>query len=64
MMFFGLIPGFMKGSATFMGQLEREQMTVEGQLNCFNLLKEVVFGHRLPQNEISTGADLRLGLLF
>lgn len=28
MMFFGLIPGFMKGSATFMGQLKSERMTI------------------------------------
>ena len=42
MMFFGTIPGFVKGSGTFMAMLQSEGQTIEDRLNSYNIFKTVI----------------------
>ena len=65
MMFFGTIPGFVKGSGTFMSILESEGQTIENRLNAYNIFKKVILGMGDEQFHGPTRKwQVRSGLLF
>ena len=65
MMFFGTIPGFVKGSGTFMTMLENEGQTVESRLNAYNIFKRVILGMGDDQLAVHRRTwQVKSGLLF
>ena len=58
MMFFGSVPGFVKGSGSFMAMLENEGQTIQSRLNGYNLLKKVILGMKDDQSIIGHGWEV------